>query len=146
MPNVDPIVRFWLGVVVTVAIGVTQGTLVLSGAIPADWIKPVTAWCGIIAFLGSAFLTTLNGGGATVSSRVASAASVPGVKQMNVTPEVAAQVTQATRANATIVTIPDPAVIAAAREAAPAAAAVAAPPAAEIAVAEEFAKRDGEHK
>ena len=54
MPNIDPVVRFWIGAIVTAAIGVTQGTLVLTGAIPAEWIHPVTAWCGIIAFFGSA--------------------------------------------------------------------------------------------
>jgi hypothetical protein len=106
MPNIDPAVRFWIGILVTVAIGVTQGTLVLSGAIPADWVKPVTAWCGIIAFFGSAFLNILSGSGMTVSSRIAGAASIPGVKRMDVTPEVAAQVTQATRADAQIVTVP----------------------------------------
>lgn len=105
MPNIDPIVRFWLGVFITGAIGVTQGTLVLSGAIPADWIKPVTSWCGIIAFLGSAFLTTLNGGAATTSSRLASAAVLPGVKRIDVTPDVAAQVTSETRNDAQIVTV-----------------------------------------
>jgi hypothetical protein len=105
MPHIDPIVRFWIGVVVTVAIGVTQGTLELTGAIPADWIKPVTAWSAIIAFLGSAFLTTLNAGGATTSSRVASAASLPGVKRIDVTPDVAAVVTPETRKDAQIITV-----------------------------------------
>jgi hypothetical protein len=105
MGNIDPLIRFWIGITVTVAIGVTQGTLVLSGAIPADWIKPVTAWCGIVAFLGSAFLTTLAGNGATTSSRVSSAASLKGVTRMDVTPDVAAQLTQQTRDDTNIVTI-----------------------------------------
>lgn len=105
MPNIDPIVRFWIGVIVTFAIGVTQGTLVLTGAIPAEWIKPMTAWCGIIAFLGSAFLTTLNGGAATISNRLASAAVLPGVKRIDVTADVAAEATQATKNNAQIITV-----------------------------------------
>lgn len=105
MPNIDPVVRFWIGVLVTAAIGVTQGTLVLTGAIPAEWIKPVTAWCGIIAFFGSAILTALNGAASTTSSRVASAASVVGVKRIDVTPEVAAQVSDATKHDAQIVTV-----------------------------------------
>lgn len=105
MPNIDPVIRFWVGLLVTAAIGVTQGTLVLSGAIPADWVKPVTAWCGIIAFFGSAILTALNGAATTASSRVASAASLPGVKRIDVSPEVAAQVTESTKEDAQIVTV-----------------------------------------
>jgi hypothetical protein len=107
MPNIDPIVRFWIGVLVTAAIGVTQGTLVLTGAIPADWIKPVTAWSGIIAFFGSAALTALNGAASTTSSRVASAASLKGVTRIDVSPEVAKEVTPTTRADAQIVTTPE---------------------------------------
>jgi hypothetical protein len=80
MPHIDPVVRFWIGVVVTVAIAVSSGTLVLTNAIPHDWIPVVTAWCGIIAFGGSAILTTLNGMGATTQSRLASAAAIPEVK------------------------------------------------------------------
>jgi hypothetical protein len=80
MPHVDPTVRFWIGVVVSVAIAVSSGTLVLTNAIPHDWIPMVTAWCGIIAFVGSASLTVLNGMGATTQSRLASAAALPEVK------------------------------------------------------------------
>jgi hypothetical protein len=80
MPHVDPTVRFWISVVVTLAIGVSSGTLVLTNAIPADYIKPVTAWCGIIAFIGSAVMSTLSGMGMTTQSRLASAAADPSVK------------------------------------------------------------------
>jgi hypothetical protein len=80
MPHVDPTVRFWISILVTVAIGVSSGALVLTNAIPPDWIKPVTAWCGIIAFVGSAGLSTLNGMGMTTQSRLASAAALPEVK------------------------------------------------------------------
>jgi hypothetical protein len=107
MPHVDPIIRFWIGVLVTVAIGISQGALSLTHAIPENAIPAVTAWAGIIAFLGSAVLTTLNGAGATVSSRVASAAAVAGVKRIDVTPEVAAMITPETRKDAQIVTLPE---------------------------------------
>ena len=79
MPVVDPVVRFWIGIFVTVAIGVTQGGLVLTHAIPTDWIPVVTAWCGILAFVGSSVLTALNGMATTASSRIASAAAIPEV-------------------------------------------------------------------
>ncbi len=87
--TLDPKWRFVIGLLVTFAIGVSQGTLVLTGAIPADWIKPVTAWCGIIAFVGSAVMTTLSGMATTTQSRLASAAAVPEVKSIVTTPEIA---------------------------------------------------------
>jgi hypothetical protein len=80
MPHVDPTVRFWISIVVTIAIGVSSGSLVLTNAIPADYIKEVTAWCGIIAFVGSAIMSTLSGMGMTTQSRLASAAADPSVK------------------------------------------------------------------
>jgi hypothetical protein len=80
MPHVDPTVRFWISIIVTLAIGVSSGTLVLTNAIPAEYIKPVTAWCGIIAFIGSAVMSTLSGMGMTTQSRLASAAALPEVK------------------------------------------------------------------
>lgn len=106
MPNIDPVVRFWVGIAVTVAIGISQGALNLTHAIPAEHIPIVTAWSGIISFAGSAFLTALNGAATTTSSRVASAASLDGVRKMEVTPEVSAQVTQATRDDTHIVVVP----------------------------------------
>lgn len=105
MPNIDPAVRFWISIIVTVAVGVSQGALNLTHAVPVDYIPIVTAWSGIFAFVGSAFLATLNGGAATVSSRLASAASVEGVKRIDVTPDVASQVTPETHQNAQIVTV-----------------------------------------
>jgi hypothetical protein len=80
MPHVDPTTRFWIGVIVTVAIGVSSGSLVLTNAVSPAWIPSVTAWCGIISFVGSALLTALNGMGATTQSRLASAAADPSVK------------------------------------------------------------------
>src|SRR5580698_1503755 len=87
--SIDPKWRFAIGLMVTVAIGVSSGALVLTNAIPADWIKPVTAWCGIIAFVGSATQTTISGLGMTSQSRIAAAASLPEVKQIVATPETA---------------------------------------------------------
>jgi len=77
MPSVDPVTRFWVGIIVTVAIAISGGTLNLTHAIPQDYIPYVTAWCAIIAFVGSAVLTTLNGLATTNQSRLDSAAAVP---------------------------------------------------------------------
>ncbi len=87
--TLDPKWRFAIALLVTAAIGVSQGTLVLTGAIPADWVKPVTAWCGIIAFIGSAVQTTLSGLGTTTQSRIAGAAALPEVKTIVTTEAVA---------------------------------------------------------
>jgi hypothetical protein len=146
MPNIDPTVRFWISIIVTVAVGVSQGALNLTHAVPVDLIPVVTAWSGIFAFVGSAFLAALNGAASTNSSRIASAAAVVGVKKIEVTPEVASQVTPATKLDAQIVTVPGAVEIAAAEKAAPPAAAVAAPPAAEVAVDAALARRDAGRK
>ncbi len=90
MPHIDPTVRFWIGVVGTFAIAISSGTLVLTNAIPTDWIPIVTAWCGIIGFATSALLTTLNGMGMTTQSRLASAAADPAVKAIVTTQAEAA--------------------------------------------------------
>ena len=82
MPVVDPKARFWIGVLVTAAILISGGTVHLTNAIPAAWIPAATAWCSIIAGLGSAFLTALNAMASTTQSRIASAASLPDVSQI----------------------------------------------------------------
>jgi hypothetical protein len=89
MPHIDPNVRFWISLAVTIAIGVSSGSLVLTNAVPAEFIKPVTAWCGIIAFVGSAFVSTLNLMATTDQSRIASAAAVPSVATIITTQAVA---------------------------------------------------------
>ena len=78
--QIDPTTRFWIGIVVTIAIAISQGTLVLTHAVPDGWIPYFTAWSGIIAFVGSALLTALNGAASTNASRLASAAAIPEVK------------------------------------------------------------------
>jgi hypothetical protein len=90
MLNLDPKWRFIIGMIVTAAIGVSSGALVLTNAIPGDLIKPVTAWCGIIAFLGSAAQTALQGTGMLTSNKLAAVAAIPEVKAIITTPEVAA--------------------------------------------------------
>ena len=89
MPHIDPTVRFWIGVIITVAIGISAGAVNLSHAIPDGWIPIVTAWAGIIAFVGSAVQTAMSGLGATTQSRIASAAALPEVKSIVTTAPVA---------------------------------------------------------
>ena len=79
MPNISPTVIFWVSFAVTVAIGVSTGTLVLTNAVPAAYIPFVTAWCGIAAFIGSAFLTLLTKGGTSTQSRLAAVSAIPEV-------------------------------------------------------------------
>ena len=104
MPNIDPKVKFWVGFAVTIFIGVSQGTLVLTNAVPADLLPYVTAWSSILAFVGSALLTALNGAASTTSSRIASAAKVDGVEGLTVTPKLTEVARQAADGNATITT------------------------------------------
>lgn len=89
MPHIDPTVRFIIGIVVTLCIGVSAGTVGLTHAIPADWIPAAVAWCGIIAFVGSAVQTGMSGLGMTMQSRLASAAALPEVKSIVTTQPLA---------------------------------------------------------
>jgi|ERR1700677_759804 len=101
MLTLSPGARFVIGICITLAIGVSSGAVVLTNAIPGDWIKPVEAWCGIIAFMGSAVQTGLQGFGMTNANKAAAAqslpsdqkialaASAPEVQQIVTTPEIA---------------------------------------------------------
>ena len=87
--SIDPKYRFAISLIVTFAIGVSSGTLVLTNAIPAEYIKPVTAWCGILAFLGSSINTTISGLGMSTQSRIDAATSLPEVKAILTAPPLA---------------------------------------------------------
>ena len=63
--TIDPKWRFIIGLLVTLAIGVSQGAVQLAHAIPADWIPIAVAWAGIIAFTGSAAQTGISALGMT---------------------------------------------------------------------------------
>ena len=89
MPNIDPKWRFVIGIIVTLAIGITQGTVSLTNAIPGEYIKPIVAWCGIIAFIGSFIQTSISAAGMTSSSRIAAAAAVPEVQKIVTTEAIA---------------------------------------------------------
>lgn len=51
---------FYLGLAVTLESAIGNGTLVLTNAIPSAWIPTVQAWCGILAFVGTALMTGLS--------------------------------------------------------------------------------------
>src|ERR1700730_11021604 len=57
----NPKLGFILGILITIEIAVSSGTLSLTHAVPAAWIPTVTAWSGILAFIGSTLLTFLHG-------------------------------------------------------------------------------------
>jgi len=104
MPNIDPVVRFWIGIAVTVAIAISGGTLSLAHVIPVEYIPTATAWCSLLAFVGSAILTALNGFASTNSSRLASVAQVPLDQKLDAIatiPEVKSIVTTQALAEAT---------------------------------------------
>ena len=89
MPNIDPKWRSLIGLIVTIAIGVSQGAVHLTHAIPETWIPIAVAWCGIIAFVGSAAQTGLSVVGMSTSNRLAAAASLPEVKSITTTQALA---------------------------------------------------------
>lgn len=77
MLTLSPGARFIIGIMITAAIGISAGTVQLTHAIPEKWIPIVVAWSGIIAFIGSAVQTGLQGIGMTNANRSAAAASLP---------------------------------------------------------------------
>lgn len=58
--NVSPTFSTWLGVVVTVAMAIGGGTVVLTNIVPADYLPVVKNWCILIGTVGSAVLTALH--------------------------------------------------------------------------------------
>lgn len=56
----NPKFGFYLGILVTIEIGISSGTVSLTHAIEPDWIPTVTAWAGLAAFVGSTVLTFLH--------------------------------------------------------------------------------------
>lgn len=53
----NPKYNFYLGIVVTIEIAISHGTIGFTNAIPTSWIPIVVAWAGILAFVGSTVMT-----------------------------------------------------------------------------------------
>ena len=103
MLTISPGTKFVIGLIITAAIGISTGTVQLAHAIPAPWIPIAVAWCGIIAFLGSAAQTGLQGLGMTNANRAAAAQSLPADQKIAIAaaaPEVHQIVTTPAIANA----------------------------------------------
>jgi len=75
--TIDPKWRFVLGLIITLAIGISSGAVALTHAIPAEFIPAATAWCSIIAFVGSAAQTGISALGMSNTSRLAGVAPLP---------------------------------------------------------------------
>lgn len=58
--EVNPQISFWIGVVISVAVGIGGGTVSLTNVIPEQWIPIVQAWTNLFAFVGTTFLTALH--------------------------------------------------------------------------------------
>lgn len=53
----NPKYGFYLGILVTIEIAISHGTIGFTHAIPDAWIPAVVAWAGILAFVGSTVMT-----------------------------------------------------------------------------------------
>jgi hypothetical protein len=82
MPHIDPTVRFWIGIGLSILGAVASGSVILKGAFPDSWVPYIVTWAGIIAPIGNFILTGLNAAASTTSSRVASAAADDSVIQI----------------------------------------------------------------
>lgn len=105
MPNIDPKVAFYLGLVLCIAqiIG-NGGDTFLAGAIPAVAVPFVVKWCLIVSALGTAIMTYIAGANMTTSGRIATASKVDGVEGFKVDPKIADVAKQAAGDNATVTT------------------------------------------
>jgi hypothetical protein len=80
--HIDPSFRFWLGILFSIASAVAGGSLVLKGAFPQNWLPYISAWAGIIGFIGNVVLTALNAQAGTTQQRALSAAADPKVQKV----------------------------------------------------------------
>lgn len=72
----------------------------------ANAVKAIAAGFGLLLGVGNAINTVLVAFGMTPSNRIASAASVVGVKSIQVTPDLAQTATEAVNGTATVTTTP----------------------------------------
>jgi hypothetical protein len=49
-----------ISLLVTIELGVVNGTIKLTNAIPDKWVPAVQAWCGILAAIGGGIITALS--------------------------------------------------------------------------------------
>jgi hypothetical protein len=59
--SVDPRISFWVGIAVTIAVGIGGGAVSFSHVIPDAWMPTVQGISNIIGFAGTAVLTALHG-------------------------------------------------------------------------------------
>jgi hypothetical protein len=57
MKGIDPKYIMWLGLAVTIEQAIGHGTVSLTNIIPASWAPYVTAWCNLLAFIGTSIMT-----------------------------------------------------------------------------------------
>jgi hypothetical protein len=81
--QVDPRIPFWLGVAITVLVGVGSGTVRLTNVVPEAWIPAIVAWNNLLGFIGTAVMTALVG--------VSSAAKGPLVRKSDPPPDGSAK-------------------------------------------------------
>ena len=60
MSGIDPKWPTLIGVLVVIEQAVGQGTIKLTDAIPASAIPIITAWCNILAFVGTTIMTAMS--------------------------------------------------------------------------------------
>lgn len=82
--TVDPRISFWLNVVLTILIGISAGTVSLSGIADAATAKSIVAWCGFVAFILGAINSALFGMSNSVAGRINAAKALDEVKRVEI--------------------------------------------------------------
>lgn len=75
--NIDPKISFYLGLTVSIALALANGTVLLKGALPDTAIPYVISWASIIGNIGTIIMTAIAGGNMTRAGRLASFETLP---------------------------------------------------------------------
>ena len=75
--NIDPKVSFYLGLTVSIALAIANGTIAFKGAVPDAVIPMLVSWCSIVGNIGTIVMTAIAGSNMTRSGRLAIVQQVP---------------------------------------------------------------------
>lgn len=72
----NPRISLYIAIAVTIEQAIGGGTVLLTDAVPAEWIPFVKSWCLILAFVGSTILTIHLSSATTDSAKLDSVAAL----------------------------------------------------------------------
>lgn len=80
MQGVNPKWVFYLGILVTIELGIGGGSVKLTNAFPEAWQPFIVSWCNILGFIGTSIMTALSGFSSRAAGPLVSAPAGPAAK------------------------------------------------------------------